>query len=263
MDGGRPPMAIAAHSLILITGATSYLASYVIKEFLHRGFRVRGIVRNLSRAAWLTNEVFPSFAQNGTFDLVEIPDLTVLNAFDCVISDAKPSAILHFATPFNFSPDPNKVITQAVNSILNLLHAAARQSSVKRFVYTSSIGAVYSPKGGVRATVTNDSWNVAAVEAAWAPPPYEMQRAPKVYAASKVEAEKAMFEFITNEHPGFVANSVNPFFVIGPRLHKTHLKGTAGWVRNVYCGQPGLFAMAPPGKKLIQILSAEPKINWD
>ncbi|KAH7010492.1 hypothetical protein EDB80DRAFT_763398 [Ilyonectria destructans] len=241
------PTAIPDGSLVLITGATSYLASYVIKDFLERGYRVRGIVRNLSQAGWLTEEVFPLFAQKGVFDLVEVPDLAAVNAFESAITDSNASAILHFATPFDFSPDPNQVIPQAVEIILGLLRAAAREPSVKRFVYTSSIGAVYSPKGGVSVTLTQDSWNDAALDAAWAPPPYEPQRAPKVYAASKVEAERAMFKFIQDENPGFTATAVNPFFVIGPALHKHHLKGTGGWVRNIYSGELGLLVVAPPG----------------
>lgn len=240
--------AIPDGSLVLITGATSYLASYVIKDFLERGYRVRGIVRNLSQAGWLTEEVFPLFAQRGVFDLVEVPDLAAVNAFESAIIDSHASAILHFATPFDFSPDPNQVIPPAVEIVLGLLRAAAREPSVKRFVYTSSIGAVYSPKGGVPVTLTQDSWNDAALDAAWAPPPYEPQRAAKVYAASKVEAERAMFKFIQDENPGFTATAVNPFFVIGPTLHKRHLKGTGGWIRNVYSGELGLLAFAPPGE---------------
>lgn len=84
--------AIPKGSLVLITGATSYLASYTIKDFLERGYRVRGIVRNLSQAAWLTEEVFPSFVQSGTFDLVEVPDLSASNAFDSVVLNSNANA---------------------------------------------------------------------------------------------------------------------------------------------------------------------------
>ncbi|KAH7128897.1 hypothetical protein EDB81DRAFT_859940 [Dactylonectria macrodidyma] len=240
------PTVIPKGSLVLITGATSYLASYVIKYFLEHGYRVRGIVRNLPKAAWLTEEVFPSFAQRNLFDLVEIPDLAASNAFDSVIANSKPSAVLHFATPFNFSPDPNKVIPQAVDAVLNLLRSAVKEPFVKRFVYTSTIGTVYSPTSGSPATLTKDSWNDAALERAWAPPPYEPERAPFVYAASKVEAERAMFKFVEDNDPGFTVNAVNPFLVIGPVLNKRHLKGTGGWIRNVYNGEPGLLAVIPP-----------------
>ncbi|KAK8036395.1 hypothetical protein PG991_001532 [Apiospora marii] len=232
-------------SLVLITGITSYVASFTAQALLERGHRVRGIVRNLAQAAWLTEEVFPDFAANGAFDLVEVPDLAAPHAFDEVFRESRPSAVVHTATPMSFDPDPHKVITPVLQIMSNLLRAAASVPSVRRFVYTSSIGAAYSPQVGVRATLTRDSWNEAAVEATWAPPPYEPIRGGKVYAASKVEAERAMFRFADEARPGFAVASVDPFFVMGPVLHERHLQGSAGWVRNVYNGEPRVSGVIP------------------
>ncbi|KAK8054789.1 NAD(P)-binding protein [Apiospora rasikravindrae] len=245
------PTAIPAGSLVLITGITSYVASWVAKDLLQRGYRVCGVVRNLPQAAWLTQEVFPSFAATAggaaAFDLVEIPDLAAPHAFDGVIRESQPSAIIHIATPMRFDPDPNKVIPPVVETVTSLLQSASLVSSVKRFVYTSSIGAAYSPQVGIPATLTSDSWNYAAVEAAWAPPPYTPDRGGKVYAASKVEAERAMFQFVDETQPGFTVTSVDPFFILGPVLHKRHLQGSAGWVHNVYIGEPKVAGVIPFG----------------
>lgn len=246
--------AIPDGSLIIVTGATSYVASYVIKGLLERGYRVRGVVRNISKATWLLEEVFPSFVQRGFFDLVEVPDLTAPNVLDTVIINSGASAIMHIATPFSFSPNPREVIPPAVEALMSLLRAASREPSVKRFVYTSSIGAAYSPKGNIPVTLTKNSWNDAALKAAWAPPPYEAQRGPYVYAASKIEAERAMFKFVEEEKPGFSVNTVNPFLVIGPALHDHYLRSTASWVRNVYNGEPGQFAIIPPGESNLYII---------
>ncbi|KAK8087544.1 hypothetical protein PG997_002505 [Apiospora hydei] len=243
------PTAIPPGSLVLITGITSYVASWVAKDLLERGYRVRGVVRNLSQAAWLTQDVFPSFATAATFDLVEIPDLAAPNAFDNVIRESQPSAIIHTATPMSFDPDPHNVIPPVVSTMTSLLGSAARvaSSSVKRFIYTSSIGAVYSPQVDTPATLTRDSWNYAAVEAAWAPPPYAPERGGKVYAASKVEAERSMFQFMEENGPVFTVASVDPFFILGPVLHERHLQGSAGWVRNVYGGEAKVAGVIPFG----------------
>jgi hypothetical protein len=56
-------------------------------------------------------------------------------------------------------------------------------------------------------TVDVDTWNEAAVKMAWAPPPYAMDRAYAVYAASKTQAEQALWKFEKEEKPGFVVNS--------------------------------------------------------
>ncbi|KAK8127111.1 NAD dependent epimerase/dehydratase [Apiospora kogelbergensis] len=224
--------AIPDGSLVLITGITSYVASYTAKCLLERGHRVR---------------VFPSFSHNGAFDLVEIPDLTAPEAFNNAILDSQPSAIIHIAMPMSFDADPNKVITPTVQTMSNLLRAAARVPSVKRFVYTSSIGAAYSPRTGIPATLTKDSWNDAAVEAAWAPPPYTPERGGKVYAAAKVAAERAMFQFVEETKPGFSVTSVAPFFILGPVLHKRHLEGSAGWIRKVFAGEARVSGVMPFG----------------
>ena len=244
----RHQTAIPDGSLVLITGITSYVASYTAKCLLERGHRVRGIVRSLPQAAWLTDEVFPSFSHNGAFDLVEIPDLTAPEAFNNAILDSQPSAVIHTAMPMSFDADPNKVITPTVQTMSSLLRAAARVPSVKRFVYTSSIGAAYSPRTGIPATLTKDSWNDAAVEAAWAPPPYTPERGGKVYAAAKVAAERAMFQFVEETNPGFTVTSVAPFFILGPVLHKRHLEGSAGWIRKVFAGEARVSGVMPFGE---------------
>lgn len=56
-------------------------------------------------------------------------------------------------------------------------------------------------------TVTQESWFNEVVELAWAPPPYEPQRAMYAYAASKVQAEKGLWEFVRTGRPGFVLNT--------------------------------------------------------
>ena len=258
------PTTIPAGSLVLITGITSYVASFTAQALLERGYRVRGVVRNLVQAAWLTEEVFPDHAANGFFDLVEIPDLAAPHAFDQLFLESRPSAVIHTATPMRFDPDPDGVITPAVQIMTSLLRAAALGPGVvQRFVYTSSIGAAYSPQVGVPAALTRGSWNEAAVEAAWAPPPYEPARGGKVYAASKAEAERAMFRFADETRPGFAVASVDPFFVLGPVLHERHLQGSAGWVRNVYHGDPKVSGVLPFGEYLSQAAPAMWITNMD
>jgi hypothetical protein len=68
---------------------------------------------------------------------------------------------------------------------------------VKRFVFTSSSSAaVISDPAAPAVEVTEDTWNEAAVKAAWAQdPPHAENRGLVVYAASKTESEKAVWKF--------------------------------------------------------------------
>ena len=118
----------------------------------------------------------------------------------------------------------------------NILEAAAKTPTMKHFVYTSSSIAAVRPTPNKRFHVDSNSWNEADVRDAWAPPPYLPSRAFSVYGASKVEAERAGWEFMKNENRNFVLNTVLPNFTIGPRLSKNQPGSTSGWVRGLFEG---------------------------
>lgn len=106
------------------------------------------------------------------------------------------SVVAHTATITSFSPDPNDVIPQAIAFAENALKSAYKETSVKRFVLTSSSSAaVLSAPGAPGIEVLEDTWNESAVKAAWAEPPYTPERGGVVYAASKTEAEKAVWKY--------------------------------------------------------------------
>ncbi|KAG7287639.1 hypothetical protein NEMBOFW57_007152 [Staphylotrichum longicolle] len=115
-------------------------------------------------------------------------------------------------------PDPNKVVTPMVAGTLNLLNAAAKQSTVKRFVLTSSCTAAASQKQGVGLTIDADSWNDEVVREAWAPPPYGEERGFVVYSASKTEVEREAWNWHKEHKPHFVLNTVLPSMNTGKSL---------------------------------------------
>ena len=81
---------------------------------------------------------------------------------------------------------------------------------------TSTFWTVAMPIPGVTDTITNlDTWNEAALEAAWAPPPYEPDRVLHVYFAAKIESEKAIWTFANDERLPWVVNSVSPCCIMG------------------------------------------------
>ena len=71
-------------------------------------------------------------------------------------------------------------------------------------------------------------------------PPYLPERAFAVYGASKVEAERAGWEFIRAGDRGFVLNTVLPNFAVGPLLNATQAGSTSGWVTGLYNGDEEL-----------------------
>jgi nucleoside-diphosphate-sugar epimerase len=125
--------------------------------------------------------------------------MTFPAAYDGVMKGA--SAVVHLTTIVTFDSDPNEVIPPTIEGAMTALRAAAREKSVVRFVYISSSTAATDPKPNQRFNIDAQTWNDEAVAAAWKPPPYEDSRAWSVYAAIKVEAERALWKFIDEEKP--------------------------------------------------------------
>lgn len=95
-----------------------------------------------------------------------------------------------------FDPDPNKVVPPTIDGALGALKSAYAESSVKRFVFTSSSScAALSFTGQPGVVVTEKTWNEKAIKKAWADPPYTPDRGGFVYAASKTQAEQEVWKF--------------------------------------------------------------------
>lgn len=158
------------------------------------------------------------------------------------------SGIAHVASDLSFSSDPNKVIPPVINGINSILSAAANESSVKRFVYTSSSTAASAPIPNKKFTIDANTWNEAQVKEAWAPPPYQDERAWAVYGASKTEGEQAVWKFVKEQKPSFVANSILPNCNFGKILVKCQPASTCGWLISLYNGDIGPLKDFPPRK---------------
>lgn len=235
---------IPAGSWILVTGANGFLASHVILQFLNRGFRVRGTVRNVGQSAWLLQGHFKPFAENGALELVAVPDLSVPGAFDAAVKGV--AAILHIAYIATIVPDPNEVITPSVAGIRSIVDSAIREPSVKQVVFTSSaVAASPFSQQTDNGTIGRDSWNDAAIEAAWAPPPYGMAHAMANYPASKAAAEKEVWKLVKEKELPFTVNVVLPAGMSGEPLDRKHIEGPANWVVHAYRGNKGFMESMP------------------
>ncbi|UPK89521.1 hypothetical protein LCI18_000456 [Fusarium solani-melongenae] len=211
--------AVPKGSTVLVTGANGLLGSHIADQFLEYGYKVRGTVRDTEKNAWL-QALFDKKYGKGSFELYKVADLTAEGAFDEAVKGT--SAVAHTASIMSFAPDPNDVIPQAIAFAENALKSAYKETSVKRFVLTSSSSAaVLSVPGAPGVEVLEDTWNEFAVKAAWAEPPYTPERGGVVYAASKTEAEKAVWKYHKenrDKRPDLVVNTVLPNFNFGKSL---------------------------------------------
>ena len=236
-----PNLAIPKGSLVLVTGVTGFVASHITREFLERGYRVRGTVRDVTKASWLVTDVFKAYAE--ALELVVVRDLGAENAFDEAVKGVQ--AIVHVASIVSFDPDPNRVIPQAVAGTSSILKAALNEPSIQRFVYTSSLVAEAMLVPGNKTFVDADTWNDTAVELAWAPPPYDVSRSMVVYMASKVSAEKEVWKFSEAFKSNFAINVVNPSMIFGQPLNRNHVESKGAWLKTLWDGNINALLRIP------------------
>ncbi|KAL8713663.1 MAG: hypothetical protein Q9220_002189 [cf. Caloplaca sp. 1 TL-2023] len=229
--------AIEPPALILVTGVNGYVGSHIALELLKRGYHVRGTVRSQDKGEYMRaafTEERHGIPKESRFETAIVPEMSQEGTFDSVLQGC--TAVIHTASDLSLNPDPNQVIPMVVNGVRNLLDAAARMSSIQRFVYTSSSAACTAPITNKRFHVNTDTWNDADVEAAWAPPPYTSERRLPVYAASKTLAEKECWRFAAEAKPHFTINTVLPNCCIGKILSKEQPASTGGWYRDLWRG---------------------------
>ena len=196
--------ALPKDSLILVTGANSWQGMHVVDQLLDRGYRVRGTVRDAEKAIW-TSKYFLDKYGAGRYMTAVIPDMAAQGAFDIAIRSC--SGAIHVASVTSMSSNPNEVVTPSIAGALNALEAAALEPNVTRFVHCSSVASAISHARGSRNEITSASWNMLDFNDAWAPPPYNEDRALSVYGSSKMQAEAAVWRWYEVKRPTFALNT--------------------------------------------------------
>ncbi|XWS32329.1 hypothetical protein CRYUN_Cryun23aG0150300 [Craigia yunnanensis] len=190
---------------VCVTGGTGYVGSWLIKVLLEQGYSVHTTVRadpgNKRDLRFLTS--LP-----GADEKLKIftADLNSPESFDAAIEGC--NGVLHVAATVDFpSKEPEAVVTQrSIDGSLGILKSCLRSKTVKRVVYTSSIGAVYFNNKNV--DMMDESY--------WTDVDYarEVNSLVSSYAVSKTLTEKAVVEFAA-EH-GLDLVTVIPPMVVGP-----------------------------------------------
>ena len=231
---------IPTGSWVLVTGASGFLASHICLQFLQRGFKVRGTVRDPTQSPWLLEGRFKRYADIGAIELASVSHLGAKGAYDEAIKGT--AAIIHTAYVTDIVPDPNQVITPMVAGVQSIMNAAIREPTVKEVVFTSSALAASPLVPGIEnGVIQRDSWNDAVLEAAWAPPPYGISHTIANYPASKVAAEKEVWKFVEGNDLHFNVNVVSPAGLTGEPLNKKHIEGQANWIVHAYRGNKAVM----------------------
>lgn len=199
---------------ILVTGATGYLAGWLVKHLLEEGHTVHAAIRqpdNHQKRAHLDElgAKLPGVIQYFKADLLEE------GSFAEAMKGCE--LVYHTASPFTLNvEDPQKeLIDPAVKGTENVLQEANQASSVKRVVLTSSCAAIYTDaidtqQGTGPEGITEADWNSTA----------SLEYQP--YSYSKTLAEQKAWE-IAEAQDRWDLVTINPSLVVGPALQKSQV----------------------------------------
>jgi nucleoside-diphosphate-sugar epimerase len=201
MSGGR-----GEEKVVCVTGASGYIASWIVKLLLERGYTVKATVRDPNDPK-KTQHLRSLDGANERLHLFKA-DLLEQAVFDSVVDGCQ--AVFHTASPVVLSStNPQaEIVDPAVKGTLNVLRSCAKTSSIRRVVLTSSMAAVaYNGK-----PLTSD----VVVDETWFSDPNFCEESMLWYMLSKTLAEEAAWKFCKEN--GIDLVTINPGYVIGPLL---------------------------------------------
>lgn len=190
---------------VLVTGATGYVAGWLVKRLLDEGLTVHATVRDPHNEKKLAHLNAMAAKSSGEIRYFQA-DLLSPGAFKEAMQGCE--LIFHTASPFTTDvQDPQKeLIEPAVQGTRNVLEEA-QAADVKRIVLTSSCAAIYSDcvdlKDTPRGVFTEEIWNTTS----------SLDYQP--YSYSKTLAEKEAWK-IAEEQDRWDLVVVNPCLVMGP-----------------------------------------------
>lgn len=188
--------------MILVTGASGFIAKHIVLNLLQAGLRVRGTVRDDAKGEALRQTMLHYGAPADRLSTA-VADLTHDDGWQAAMSGCR--AVLHTASPFPVSQPRDKfgLVPAARDGTVRVCRAAV-QAGIPRVVLTSSVASVmYGHRG--RATAFGEA-DFSDVESAHISP----------YAVSKTLAEKAAWEALAGTRTELV--TINPSLVFGPLL---------------------------------------------
>ncbi|EDM37683.1 putative dihydroflavonol-4-reductase [Pedobacter sp. BAL39] len=188
---------------VLVTGGTGFVGIHTILKLLTAGYQVHTTLRSLDKR----NVIIDALKEAGIDRELEKlaffeADLTSNVNWDAAMKGV--THVLHIASPFPAQDpaDENELIIPARDGALRVL-AAAGTAGVKRVVLTSSFAAV-----GYGIDVRDRKFT----EADWT----DVNADLPAYIKSKTVAEKAAWDFISNQTGPMELTVINPVGIFGP-----------------------------------------------
>ena len=194
---------------VMVTGATGYVAGWLVKKLLDNGIIVHAPVRNPDNKKKLEHLQRLS-KESGTEIKFFKADLLQKGSYEESMKDCQ--LVFHTASPFTSKiKDPQKeLIDPALEGTRNVLESINKSETVKRVVLTSSVAAIIGDTKDIldlpNKIATEENWNVTS----------SLKHQP--YSYSKTLAEKEAWTINKNQDKWDLV-VINPTLVLGPGIN--------------------------------------------
>lgn len=220
---------MASSQSVLLTGVTGSLGAVILEQLLANGNPVTAVLRSFQNSKSPLEKSYENEVAAGKLQFLEIPDMTVPNAFHAAAKGAE--VIMHVATPLAKENILEEMIKPADQIIDNVLKAATASSTVKRVIVTGSIVSVFSflhfmegPK-----ICTEADFNDITLDEA-------LTQFPLSYTYSKTSSEKKAWEYMHKSPQHF-----DLVFLLAPSIYGKSIqsgfratKGNLGGIPSIY-----------------------------
>ena len=208
---------------VMVTGATGYVAGWIVKRLLDDGLTVHAAVRDPKNKEKLKYLDALAKEASGSIKYFKA-DLLEPGSYDKATEGCE--VIFHTASPFKLKvKDAQKdLIDPALDGTRNVLETANKVSSVKRVVLTSSVAAIIGDAKDFKSlpneTATEEYWNTTST------------LKHQAYSYSKTLAEKEAWKIAeAQDHWDLVV--INPSFVIGPGVSPVNTSASFDLVKQL------------------------------
>jgi nucleoside-diphosphate-sugar epimerase len=192
-----------------IIGGAGFIGSYVTKQFLENGFRVKVSATDISKKEKYAHLAALPHAEHMELVPLDVQHLEQLKAFA-----AGCDILVHGGTPFQLEvEDPQRdLLDPTIKGTENFLRVVSETPSVKKVVFIASVAALNTnfpllPAGKAEGDTISEA------------DPYYFDEESHPYIQAKFIANRVVDQFIAdNPDPGFEIATVSPTGVMGKAM---------------------------------------------
>ena len=207
-----------AGGLVVVTGASGYIGSYIVANLLSKGRAVRATVRDSTDPERVEHLRALPVGNGGSLEIVEM-DLLDAGSVNEAISGCR--EVIHTAAVvvLNAKNPQEKIVDPSVIGTRHVLRAIDSSGTVECLVHTSSTAAIRPQRWKDGQVLTTETWADDS----------NIDNNP--YGLAKFSAERLVRDWHDSKGGnGPKMATINPCVVLGPPLSRRHLRGSPSFV---------------------------------